>query len=85
MAKYLVPVEVRCYAGYRGEQRPERLVLEGRGHDVKEILDRWYQADRDPVRPPADYFKVRTGEGETLILKRDRRSGLWYLVSRDPP
>lgn len=72
---YCIPIRVECYSGSRA------LNWEGRRFEVKEILDRWYQGSYDPVPLSADYFKVHTKEGGEYIIKHERDSHAWYLVS----
>ena len=48
--------------------------------DVTEDLDRWYQGDRDPEWPAADYFKVTAKDGHGYLLKHDRERGDWFLA-----
>ncbi len=76
----LIAVEVECYAGYKGEETPRGFTWNGRRHDIREIVDRWYQAGRDPVLPASDYYKVRTTEGALFILRRDQETMTWHLV-----
>jgi hypothetical protein len=64
------PVQVVCYAGYRGEQEPLRFTQRGRRFEIAEVVDRW-------LDPGHRYFKVRTGAGETLLLRHDEHSGVW--------
>src|SRR5581483_355877 len=47
-----VKVEVYCYSGYKGDERPIRFRLEGRDYSVDELLDQWYA-------PHDVFFKVR--------------------------
>jgi hypothetical protein len=37
-----VNVEVVCYAGYKGDERPVRFRLAGQDYFVEELLDQWY-------------------------------------------
>lgn len=66
-------VSVECYAGYRGEETPIRFRLGDRFVEVAEVLDRW-------LAPDHRYFKVRTAEGDTCILRNDIASGEWELT-----
>ena len=57
------PVTVQCYAGYKGEQGPQRFSLGERWLKVEEILKEW----REPV---AVFFRVRADDGRIYVLKR---------------
>jgi len=58
------PPTVQCYAGYKGEQEPQRFLLGGRWLEVEEILKEWRE-------PTAVFFRVRTSDGRIYILRRD--------------
>ena len=68
-----IPVRVECYAGHRGEETPRRIVLGDSAFDVAEIPDRW-------LAPDHRYFKIRTADEDTYILRQDTESGDWELV-----
>lgn len=65
-------VTVECYAGYRGEETPRRLLLGARRIAVVEVLDRW-------LAPDHRYFKLRGDDGGLYILRHDV-AGEWELV-----
>jgi hypothetical protein len=66
-------IRVECHAGYRGEEEPRAFTLDTRRLEVLEILDRW-------LSPGHRYFKVKAGDGRTLILRHDTASGEWELA-----
>jgi hypothetical protein len=66
-------VAVDCYAGYRGEETPVRFRLGEQTAEVQEMLDRW-------LAPDHRYFKIRTADGDTCILRHDVSSGEWELT-----
>ena len=76
----LVPITVQAYAGHKADETPRAFDLEGRRVTVREIVDRWYQAGRDPTLPSASYFKIRSEDGGVFILKRDNESLQWYFA-----
>ena len=69
-------VEVDCYAGRKADERPVRFRLEGHAYRVEEILDRWYE-------PEKEFYKVRADDGNLYILSRESSvpEGRWELVS----
>ena len=73
MSDQVLAVQVECNAGYRGEETPVRFRLGDRLVEVREVLDRW-------LAPDHRYFKVKTSEGETCILRNDVTSGGWELT-----
>ena len=78
----LIPIEVQCYAGYKADESPLRFFCGGRWIEVNEISDRWYQGDRDPEWPIADYFRVRGSDGRDYLLRHDRESDGWFLANQ---
>jgi len=72
-----VPISVGCYEGAQAQQEPRWFRLGERHFDVEEIVDRWYQADRDPTAAAAAYFKVRTKDGGVHLLRLDHESLAW--------
>jgi hypothetical protein len=65
-------IQVECYAGSRGDERPVRFRLADQMLDIDEILDRW-------LAPDHRYFKVRA-KGDIYILRNDVTSGGWELT-----
>ena len=55
------PIEVIAYAGYRGEQEPRAVVLDGRRQPVSEIKRRWRS-------PDGRYFEIEVA-GRRLLLR----------------
>lgn len=64
-------VQVRCYAGYRGEETPREVVTGGRELEVLEILDRW-------LEPGRRCFRIRTEDGVALLVHEEVRDR-WRL------
>jgi len=73
-------IRVDCYAGYRGEETPQRLYRGATPVEVVEVLDRW-------LAPDHRYFKLKGADGATYILRHDTRGDAWDLVlfERGPP
>ncbi|HYA97547.1 MAG TPA: hypothetical protein VEH49_05595 [Methylomirabilota bacterium] len=65
-------VEVTCYSGFRGDERPLRFVLAGRRLEVSLVEDRWYS-------PGAAFFRVLTAEGDRYVLRHDEGQDVWSL------
>jgi hypothetical protein len=66
-------VEVVCYSGYKGDERPVRFRLGGQDYFVEELLDQWYG-------PQDVFFKVRANDGNVYILRRRSSvpEGEWF-------
>jgi hypothetical protein len=65
-------VEVETYSGYKAEERPVRVTIDGSALEVAEIEDRWYS-------PGATYFRVRLADGERYVLRRIDAQGVWVI------
>ena len=65
-------IHVKCYAGYRPDQRPTRFTLRGREFQVEEVDDQWYS-------PGAIYFRVRADDGNFYVLRHDENADVWTL------
>jgi hypothetical protein len=75
-----VSIQVESYSGYRRDEAPRSFIRNNRRHEIAEIVDRWYQAGREPTAPTFDYFKVRAADGLLYIIRLDRQSSAWYLM-----
>ncbi len=69
-------VEVKCYAGYRGEEAPRSFLLDGKELAVAEIVERWQT-------PQGRYFRVRTEEGVLYDLCHVEQEERWQLMAMD--
>ncbi len=69
-----MPIDVECYAGYRGEQEPLALWFRKRRVAVRSVVDRWYS-------PSQRWFKVEAEDGDTYIVCQDEPSGQWELAA----
>jgi hypothetical protein len=56
----LIPIQVECHSGYKSGEYPTSFSWMNIRYEIKEIADRWYQAQQTPEGPVASYFKVRT-------------------------
>jgi hypothetical protein len=67
-------VEVVCYSGYKGDERPVRFRLGVQDYFVEELLDQWYG-------PDDVFYKVRADDGNLYILRHNEREDEWSLES----
>jgi hypothetical protein len=68
------PVRVECYAGYKTEERPVRIVFEAQTLEIAQVEDRWYS-------PGATYFRVLADNGDRYVLRHDDAQGVWSLTA----
>ncbi len=65
-------IKVECYAGYKGEQYPQRFTLGEQVLEVMEVEDQWYS-------PASQYFRVLADDGSIYILRHDQERDCWSL------
>lgn len=65
-------LKVECYAGYKGDQRPQRFVLGSRVLEVKAVEDQWYS-------PSAQYFRLLADDGNIYVLRHDEEADRWSI------
>jgi len=61
-------VPVQFYAGYRGEQEPQRFSFEERWLEIEEVLKEWRE-------PAAEFFRVRANDGRVYVLRQSVGAG----------
>jgi hypothetical protein len=65
-------IQVSCYAGYKGNERPASFTLRERRLTVEKIIDRWYGMDHS-------YFKVLANDQRVYLIKYDQDADVWTL------
>ena len=65
-------VQVETYSGYKADERPLRITIDGRVQEVAEVEDRWYS-------PGATFFRVRLAGGERYVLRRIEAQEVWFI------
>jgi hypothetical protein len=63
---------VECERDSEQREVPVRFGWPGRMRQIAELIDRW-EGDEDV------YFRVRTEDASTYILRRNRASGVWQI------
>jgi hypothetical protein len=69
-----LPIHVDAYSGHKANERPRQSMLDEEVYEIAAVLDRWYE-------PSAMYFKVRSTEGKTYVLRYDEHEDQWTLQS----
>lgn len=72
-------VRVEAYAGSRAGEEPRAIVVDGERLAVMEIVDRWLGSGLDPSDSPQDYFRIRTGDGASHLIRYNRLFGAWAI------
>ena len=65
-------VRVECYAGYKADERPARVLLDGQMVDIAVVEDRWYS-------PGSTYFRILLCSGERYVLRRQDAPDVWTI------
>ena len=65
-------VKVETYSGYKADERPVRVKIDGATVEVAEVEDRWYS-------PGATFFRVLLANGERYVLRRVEAQEVWVL------
>jgi hypothetical protein len=68
-----VPLLVECYAGYRGDEAPRRIEIDGRVIEVVDTIRRWQ-------KPAARDLRVRSNEGRVHALRHDEHDDQWTVL-----
>src|SRR5215813_2692232 len=69
-----LPIQVTAYSGYKANERRRYFTVDEDLYEIADVEDRWYE-------PDAMYFRVRTTEGESFILRYDESEEEWTLQS----
>ncbi|HSY12054.1 MAG TPA: hypothetical protein VK976_07685 [Verrucomicrobiae bacterium] len=69
-------LEVECYSGRTGDERPVRFRLDGREYLVEAVIDRWYE-------PDAVLYKLQADDGNLYIVRQQTSTpeSAWELIS----
>lgn len=73
-----IQVKVRCYSGYKANERPVSFSFGDKEWMVTDILDRWYG-------PDYAYFKLKADDGGTYILRYSEHRDAWELHFFEKP
>jgi protein-tyrosine phosphatase len=76
---FFEPIGVTCYEGYKASETPRSFEWNGQRFEIMEVLDRWYDNGPDTRSEVTDYFKVKTQEGATYIIKHNRLFDSWAI------
>ena len=82
LSKYTVvfePIQVSCYEGYKAKESPRSFEWKGQTYEITEIVDRWCDGSIDGRSEVTDYFKVRTDDGSTYIIRYNRLFDSWAV------
>lgn len=71
-------VKVKCYSGFKANERPLSFTLYDREFSVMDIEGSWFEQDESgPARRIC--FRVRADDGDLYLLSCDENSDDWML------
>lgn len=65
-------LKVKCYSGFKADERPISFAIDGKEFQVKKIIDQWRI-------PEYECFKVLADDKREYILKHVMRNDEWDL------
>ncbi len=71
-------IKVECYAGYRGDETPRRILFDKRTIAVVEVIDRWLGSDHR-------YFKVLGSAAAAYTLRQNIPTHAWEMTMYQGP
>lgn len=72
-------IQVECYSGFKANERPVAFTYQGGRLAILEVTDRWYEGGLDSGRAVVDYFRVKTADGRTWLLRYQAETDSWLL------
>lgn len=68
-----IRVQVKCYSGYKADERPESFVVGDKDIRIMGILERWFE-------PGFSFFRVRTDDEREYVLNHDQNRDQWQAT-----
>ncbi len=72
------PVEVKCYSGFKANERPSSFTLRDHEYSVMDIEGSWFEEDGSSCARRV-CFRVRADDGDLYLLSYDESSENWTL------
>jgi len=63
---------VTAYSGYKAKERPLSFTIDDKRLEVRDILCRW-------AEPEKDFFKIIADDDKEYTLSWNRKSDLWLI------
>ena len=64
--------KVTVYSGYKANERPLSFTIDDQRLEVRDIVSRWAEPDKD-------FFKVIANDDKIYTLSWNRKSDLWFV------
>lgn len=72
------PVQVKCYSGFKANERPLSFVVSGHEFSVMDIEGSWYEED-EITRERRACYRVRADDGDLYLLSHHPGEDSWIL------
>jgi hypothetical protein len=72
-------IDVKCYSGYRGEERPLSFIFNDKPFKVVNILDRRMEEDLSS-RERKRFYKIKASDGKIYTLIHREAKNEWILM-----
>jgi len=72
-------IKVEGYSGFRPDERPLSFSYAGKHHEVKAIIESWYEGSPIAGNPNYKFFKIVTDEGTEYLLRYNNRYRIWSI------
>jgi hypothetical protein len=72
------PVEVKCYSGFKANERPSSFTIREHEYAVMDIEGSWFEEDA-ASHARKICFRVRADDGDLYLLSCDESTGDWML------
>jgi hypothetical protein len=75
-------INVIAYSGYRGEEAPRTIFLQGKKIEVIEILRQWIE-ERSDDRTTKRFYQIKGGDGVLYRIYYDEKAMEWFYIGKD--
>jgi len=75
-------IKVIAYSGYRGEETPRTILLNGKRIEVVEILRQWVEEKTDN-RKTRRFYQVKGSDGDLYTIYYDEKSMEWFQINKE--
>jgi hypothetical protein len=75
-------INVIAYSGYRGEEAPRTIFLQGKKIEVIEILRQWIE-ERSDDRTTKRFYQIKGGDGVLYRIYYDEKAMEWFCIGKD--
>ena len=73
-------IEVIAYSGYRSEETPRTILLNGIRIEVVEILRQWVE-ERSDKRKTRRFYQIQGADGVLYTICYDEKSMEWFHIN----